>query len=283
MLHRRHTMFLRHSQHHGVPLGMLLLGILYVCSGCGYVKNVRDDFNDCFIAGVGITPPVIKTADGSRAMGPIPCSAGVYIEATNFCHLGALKKCSGDAVWERRGHGLVADQRTKLGLGPWHSIKIRQDPARATCYLRTGNYLDEWREHMRNLRDPIWESPAKTLIYNEAVYAERLAAKAAVGEPTSAVSARDRDWWRATSSEDDPGALAEDAEPQRLPYMYRGWQHWQFFALELALPELLFTKTGYNVRFGFDPSEVFDLIAGIFAFDPYDDRAFEMWTGSGCR
>ena len=212
----------------------LVACVLGGSSGCGYLKNLRDDAADCFMFGAGVVVPVVPTEEGTRAIGFLPPSIGAYVEITEFCHLGALYKYSGDLEWDRRGMGVVVDQRGKVGLGPFHYVQINQQPVWVNAYKCEGNQMDGWREHMRGLTDPVSARPAKELIFDS-----------------------------------DLGQ----------PFLYRGWQDWETISVEIAVPEPFILHSGFNVRAGFDPSQVLDLLLGVFTIDMYDDSAFELSGG----
>ena len=160
---------------HGNGRGWLLCTLLLLLApqGCGYVKNVRNDLMDCFIIGAGAITPVVSTEDGPKGVGYIPPSIGVYIEATDLLHFGALYKASADIEMDRRATGIVVDRREKYGFGPIHYTNIEQEPIIANDYKRRGNDLDGWRKHMRRLRDPIFERPGKQLIYDKRVHDDK--------------------------------------------------------------------------------------------------------------
>lgn len=212
-------------------LATILVGCLLIgASGCGYFKNLRDDSMDCFVLGGGVVPAVVPDGQGgTRAIGALPPSIGLYVEATNFMHLGGMYKISGDAEMDRRGLFAGIDHRMKAGLGPWHYIVEKQYPASANLYKLPDNEMDGWRQHMQDLKDPIFNAPAKKLIYDTS---------------------------------------------QEQPYMYRGWQDWEMFQVEIAIPEPFILHSGINVRLGVDPSQFFDLFLGVFGVDFYDDNAY---------
>jgi len=213
---------------------ILLGGLILGASGCGYLKNVRDDFMDCFMLGVGGVVPVVPAGEESRAVGFLPPSLGVYVEATEFMHLGAILKASGDLEWDRRGLAALVDTRTKVGLGPLHYVAVRQytSPSLANAYKVEGNQMDGWRNHMRRLTDPVFRRPAKELIFN-------------------------------TSG--------------GLPFLHRGWQDWEVFSVEVAVPEPFILHSGFNIRAGADPSQMFDFVLGLLCIDLYDDNAYTFW------
>src|SRR5262245_56192830 len=84
-----------------------LLALAIATQGCGYAKNLRNDLMDCFILGAGVVTPVMPGDPNPQATGSIPPSFGIYIEATELLHLGALYKASGDIEMDRRATGVV--------------------------------------------------------------------------------------------------------------------------------------------------------------------------------
>ena len=103
----------------------LLTGLIFGVTGCGYFKNLRDDTMDGFIAGAGVVTPVAKgKEDTTTAVGLLPPSLGLYLQATDFVHLGALYKISGDVELDRRGTWAGVDYRAKAGIGPFHYISF---------------------------------------------------------------------------------------------------------------------------------------------------------------
>ena len=215
-----------------IALMAAIVVLSFLSAGCGYVKNVRDDMMDIGTASVGFTPPVIPGDDGGEAVGPITPTIGVYAEATEFFHLGALGKGSGDLEWDRRGAGVVADSRVKLGFGPFHWGRINQKPIWVNDYKEEGNELDGWREHMREMEDPLFDAPAKELVFREEFNDTR--------------------------------------------FMHKGWQDWETFSLEVAIPEPFITHCGFYTRLGVDPSQIFDAALSIVCLDLYDDAAYNF-------
>lgn len=203
-------------------------------AGCGYLKNVRDDIMDIGTLSVGVVTPTMPTDAGAKAVGPLPPAIGLYGQATDFFHLGALWKFTGDLEWDRRGLAATADARTKYGFGPWHWEQINQKPLWANDYKTEDNEMDGWRAHMRSgdMRDPVFNTSAKELIY------------------------REKYGW--------------------LPYLSKGWQDWETVSVEVAIPELLLTHTGFYFRAGVDPSQVFDAVLSVFCLDLYHDAAYNF-------
>jgi hypothetical protein len=243
----------------------VLAGLLFSASGCGYVKNVRDDVLDLGTLAVGIVPPVAPGEDGPQAVGPIPPAFGVYLEATEFMHLGYLFKATGDLSWDRRGLGIMVDARRKMGIGPWHSVAIMQQPIIANEYKTPGSGLEGWRAHMDSLRDPIWGRPGKVLIYGRTI--------------SDDLSDTDR-----MTYEDYVRQMEGDEESTffgipELPWLHRGWQDWEMVSLEVAVPCPCLLHTGFYFRAGFDCSQVFDLALGLVGLDLYSDAAYEFWSG----
>lgn len=214
-----------------------LAGLVLMSTGCGYAKNVRDDFMDIGTFAVGVTPPVLPVEAEQVALGFLPPCVGVYGEFTNFLHLGALLKASADCTWDRRGCGIIFDRRVKYGIGPWHRAYIDEIPINANDYKIEDSELSYWREHMLNLRDPIFGASAKRMIFQ---------------------------------TEEVDG----EAVPQ--PWMARGWQDWETISVEIAIPEPFITHSGLYVRAGIDPSQIFDFLLGLLTIDLYGDRAYNL-------
>ena len=218
---------------------------LTLSSGCGYFKNVRDDFMDIGTFAVGYVPPVICKDARAEGKGFLPPALGIYAQATDFCHLGLLGKSTGDCEWDRRGWGTVHDARRKFGLGPFHHVWIRQKPKCMNVYKIPYNEMDGWRDHMDRLTDPFFRSPAKTMIF----------------EPDTV------NWWW-------PWCLTATCHYESLPWLPLGWQDWECIMLEIALPEPFFFHSGFYLRVGFDPSQVFDFTLCLVGLDLYQDAAF---------
>jgi hypothetical protein len=232
-------------------LQILAIAPVFASASCGYLRNVRDDFLDIGTLAVGAVPPVMpfsgKDGDGAKSVGFIPPAIGVYVEATDFWHFGALYKNTVDAEWDRRGLGVVADERTKLGFGPCHSVQIDQKPIYTNDYKSSGNELDGWREHMIALKDPIFDRSAKQMMFDGTTFARPM-------QPNSPKGSQ--------------------------PGLHRGWQDWETFSLELGISEPFFFHTGLYFRIGFDPSQVFDFVLCLIGIDLYQDNAYFYSTGA---
>ena len=143
------------------------LVILFFTSGCGYVKNVRDDFLDIGTFAVGGAVPSSPPEEESKTAGFI-LPIGIYAQATDIFHVGALMKNTYDLEWDRRGLAIARDDRAKFSFGPGHFVRINQAPVAANAYKKEGNELDGWRDYMRQWQGPITEAPAKELIFRQA-------------------------------------------------------------------------------------------------------------------
>lgn len=233
------------TQSVGRWLVLVLVTVVAVSSlGCGYLKNLRDDALDVGTLAVGVVPPVVPTEEGTKGVGFFPPAIGAYAQVTDLFHLGALYKITGDAEWDRRGYGLTIDERRKIGLGPIHDVYIKQWPYLVNSYKLPESEMSGWRSHMDELKDPLFGSSAKTLIY----------------EPEK---------W------DIYGSLYQNTW-QSLPWLANGWQDWEMISLEVAIPEPFILHTGFYFRAGIDPSQVFDLVLGVFTLDLYDDAAYNL-------
>ncbi|MBT3380867.1 MAG: hypothetical protein HN742_02350 [Lentisphaerae bacterium] len=210
----------------------------------GYLKNVRDDLMDCGTLALGGVPPVTRLKDRAATTGLLPPCAGAYLQLTDIGHLGALRKKTLDAEWDRRGAGIMLDHRTKLGLGPFHHVAIRQIPVKANEYKQPSGLMEGWQEHMDSLVDPRIGVGAKTLVY----------------EPRKA-----RFWlWKRKLS----------VACETLPFMPNGWQNWSQASLEVGAADPLFTHAGVYARVGFDLAEIADLAFSILGMDLFGDAAY---------
>jgi hypothetical protein len=209
----------------------LLATVVTAGSGCGYFKNVRDDFMDIGGLAIGVTTPVLEEGNDATVLGFLPPCLGVYAQATDFLHLGALYKVSADVVWDRRGAGIIVDERAKFGVGPYHWVTIRELPIVANGYKKEDSGLGAWREAMASRKDPVFGAPAKIVKYST------------------------KDWQ---------------------PYLWQGWQDWETFSLEVAVPEPFLTHCGLYLRASVDPSQVLDAVLSLFFLDLYGDRAFTI-------
>ncbi|NLW50008.1 MAG: hypothetical protein GXY85_04080 [Candidatus Brocadiaceae bacterium] len=226
-------------------VGMLaLVGLVFSTTGCGYLKNLRDDALDIGMWSHGIVPPVVPTADGPKAVGFVPPAIGVYMQATDLFHLGALYKFTGDLEWDRRSLGVVFDKRAKFGLGPFHYVSIEQCPVCTTGHKDPESDLEGWRQHMLDLKDPLFHSPAKVMIF----------------EPRPEY--------------DDEYYIAGVSDPRPSRYLAHGWQDWGLISFEIAFPEPFLLHSGFYGRIGVDPSQILDFMLGFVGVDLYSDAAY---------
>ena len=117
-----------------------LAGVSIAATGCRYMTNRYYDFRDTFALGVG------WTAQNSFT-GIWPPSLGVYVEATDFLHLGAITHNGWTAEVDMRGSGVYMENRTRLGLLCWQAYHDEQDYTDAFYknYFKTpGNKWEAW-------------------------------------------------------------------------------------------------------------------------------------------
>ncbi len=143
-----------------------MLAIFLAASGCGYVKNVRDDFLDMGTFAVGGAVPSAAPEKDTEKTGTI-LPIGVYVQATDIFHVGALQKSSTDLSWDRRGLSITRDSRAKYSFGPGHFVRIDQEPVLANDYKTEDNALDGWRDMMRQWKGPFVGAPARELIFRQ--------------------------------------------------------------------------------------------------------------------
>lgn len=228
---------------------VVLAGLLVMAVGCGHLKNVRDDLLDTHTVAVGYVPPVVPDEQEPQAVGFLPPALGAYLQLTEFMHVGALFKVTGDLEWDRRGLGVTIDKRRKLGLGPIHDVLIEQTPIWVNAYKDPDSNLEGWRRHMENLKDPVFGAPAKVLIF----------------EPESTT-------WGGR------GGQGYSWTWKSLPWLYKGWQDWEMLSLEVAIPEPFILHSGFYFRLGCDPSQFVDLLLSTVGWDLYSDAAYK-WNG----
>ncbi|MGM0453900.1 MAG: hypothetical protein ACQERN_12110 [Thermodesulfobacteriota bacterium] len=150
-----------------MPLVVLVVcGFILSTAGCGYMKNVRDDFLDIGTFAVGGAVPSTPPAEDAEAAGHI-LPIGIYAQATDIFHLGAIQKSTWDLEWDRRGLSVTEDVRAKYSFGPGHFVRIDQAPVAANVYKMEGNDVDGWRDYMRQWEGPISGAPAKELIFRQ--------------------------------------------------------------------------------------------------------------------
>lgn len=233
----------------GVVRGSFVLVVLAAMmagsAGCGYLKNVRDDFLDIGTLAVGVVPPVAPTSSGPKAVGFIPPAFGAYVQVTDLFHLGAIYSATGDLVWDRRGYGVMVDVRRKIGIGPIHDIYIKQTPVLTNAYKRPDSDMAGWQTHMNRLRDPVFGASAKTMIFKP-------------------------ETWNLDSYG------AQGTKWESLPWLSHGWQDWEMISVEVAVPEPFILHSGFYARVGIDPSQIFDFALGLVGVDLYGDAAYNF-------
>lgn len=198
---------------------LVLIGVLLNTTGCRYMTNRYYDFRDTWALGVGIS------TENSSA-GILPPALGVYVEATDFLHLGAIRHYGPVAEVDLRGSGVYYEELDRLGLGPWQAIHLDQDYLHSDTknYFKTPNTL--WENRMKNALNSWQGVPAKDLTYTH--WAEPLTAQY--------------------------GYFLR----------HRGYQYWEYMGAEAAICDPLFTHFGIYLRAGFDISECSDFLLGWF-------------------
>jgi hypothetical protein len=232
-------------------LVLTLAVIAFAATGCGYVKNLRDDFLDLGTFAVGYVPAVVPGEEGEPiAVGVIPPAFGLYFQFTEFLQFGALYKITGDLAWDRRGVGALVDKRAKIGFGPFHYVNIEQKGLCTNDYKILDGELAGWHQHMDDLRDPVFNTPAKIMVFDP------------LPEPTALDEIR-----------------GYRTEGRRRYYLTKGWQDWETTQLELAVPLPCLLHSGFYLRAGFDCSQLLDFALGLVCIDFYSDAAYKIFSG----
>ena len=139
-------------------LMLLLLGVLLNTMGCRYLTNRYYDFRDTLDMGVGVSTENSTT-------GIVPPALGLYFEATDFLHLGAISHYGPVAEVDLRGSGVYHENRQRLGFGPWQALHLDQDYSVDTKnYFKTPN--TRWANWMKSVNQSLCHTPAKDLIYS---------------------------------------------------------------------------------------------------------------------
>lgn len=143
-----------------IRLLVLVLAVVVTAmstTGCRYATNRYYDFRDTLNLGAGVTAETEKSPSW-----PWPPSLGVYAEATEFIHLGAITHNGLSAELENRGSGAGMERRTRIGIGPWHASTIDQD-------YSTSNYFKKlrttWQDRMNSRK--IRGQAAKDLVHRD--------------------------------------------------------------------------------------------------------------------
>lgn len=198
----------------------LLLGVLTLSGGCRYFTNRYYDARDIISIGAGVTAQ-------NPITGPVPPSLGLYFEATDWLHLGAIHFNGYTAECDLRGTFVGPERETRYGLLWWQMIQKNQSYADA-CYVN--KFKDEdfaWCHRMESLGLRFGGHPAKRLHY------ERYRTNLIYGSTL----------------------------------LHRGWHYWEYAGFEAAISEPLFTHAGIMLRAGFDFSEIPDFLLGWAGLD----------------
>jgi hypothetical protein len=239
----------------------IALSILPVATtGCTYLQNRRDDLTDIFVLGVG----------GTVGGGPVPSALGLYLEATEFLHLGGMAFEGYTAGIDRRGYGVAAVRETKLGLGPYHFWRIDESHVLANRYKSGAMAYWEsrmgWRPERKQGPGPL--GPAYPLSPSPMI---------GVGEQYGLfhkANGSRGDWGESAHGQDRsiPAKRMRflDSELGAFP---RGWQDWGFLGVDIAIGEPFVLHVGVRARAGMDISQITDFILGILTIDIYGDDA----------
>jgi chemotaxis protein MotB len=189
------------------------------------MTNRYYDFRDTFDLGAGFSTE-------NSCSGMLPPALGVYLEATDFAHLGAITHYGYIAETDMRGSGVYYEERCRMGFGPWQALHLDQDYANAAYknYFKTPN--TRWERWMKSSLNSFCDAPAKELVYTH---------------------------W------------AKEMQ-YRCFMLHRGYQYWEYMGAEAAICDPFLTHFGFYLRAGFDVSEVSDFLLGWTTYDfKHDD------------
>src|SRR5688572_1122457 len=242
-----------------------LVALQLAATGCSYLRNRRDDLADIFIIGAG----------GTVAGGPVPASLGLYLEATEFLHLGAMGFSGYMAGIDRRGSAVAeVNREVKVGLGPYHAWHIDESYGPANSYK--SGAMAYWESRMG------WEPEQQRV----AVLGPPLSISALppmrrdeeLGAFHQAKGPRGGGDWGESAHGADHSIPAKrmrfhDATLGAFP---RGWQDWGFLGVDVAIGEPFVLHAGVRVRAGMDISQITDFVLGILTLDIYRDDASDF-------
>lgn len=164
--------------------------------------------------------------------GIVPPSLGLYIEATDWLQLGAITHNGYTAETDLRGTYVGPEKMTRFGFLWWHMIQKNQDYRYATYMNPFKNKNFPWCQRMESVGMRYKKRPSKRLHYEN---------------------------W-ALTRQYGTGML------------HRGYQYWEYAGVDAAICDPFFTHFGVRLYFGFDISEVSDLLLGFFTVDyKHDD------------
>ncbi len=201
-------------------MAVALIAMVVAASGCRYTTNRYYDFRDIWAVGAGITGE-------NPVTGIVPPSLGLYLELTEFLHLGALTHNGMTAEMDLRGTFVGPESTTRFGFLWWQSLQKYQDYNNAVYMNAFKDELFPWSQRMASIEMSWLGRPAKRLHY----------------QPWGMHMQR--------------GSFLA----------HRGYQYWAYSGAQLALSDPILTHMGFMLRFGFDLSEVSDFLLGVVCVD----------------
>lgn len=206
---------------------LLVLLVTSALPGCNYLRGRLDDFNDIYTLGIGGT--IIRDS-------PYPSGLGVYVEATEMMHVGAMFYRGYMLELDRRGAAVTrVEEDLRWGLGPFKEWRLKEHYEPADAY-KAGD-VRRWQQRMdlkeyhpllvgwereRGLEGPV---PAKRMRFDDIV----------------------------------------------VSHYPRGWQDWGYVGVDVAISEPFVLHAGIRVKAGIDLSQILDFLIGIFGADLYED------------
>jgi hypothetical protein len=203
----------------------LLVGLLWSTTGCRYFTNRYYDFRDTIAIGAGVNTE-------NSVTGVMPPSLGVYLEATDLFHLGAMKFNGYTAETDMRGTFVGPEASSRFGFLWWQSLRINQDYENAFYKNAFKNEDFPWCHRMESIGNREYGQPAKRLHY---------------------------EYWATMPN-------------RGTWLLHRGWQYWEYVGAQVGVADPFVTHVGLMLRLGFDLSEVSDFALGWLGLDfKHDD------------
>ena len=136
----------------------LLSIVVLTATGCRYGVNRYYDFRDTFAIGIGLT-------NENPVTGILPPSLGLYVEVTDFLHLGAITHNGYTAELDLRGTFVGPEYRTRAGFLGWQLLQINQDYENGS-YNAFKSPDFPWSQRMADWGSISKGHPAKRLNYD---------------------------------------------------------------------------------------------------------------------
>lgn len=215
---------------------MMLMGLaasVLATTGCRYMANRYYDFRDVFQVGAGVTAE-------NPVTGPLPPALGLYVNVTEYLHLGAIHFNGVVAEADMRGTFVGPQSTTQFGFLWWQQYQNYEDYKNASVMNSFKDAEFPWCSRLESVPLMYRGRPAKSLHY---------------------------EFW----------SMAAQRGCFLVP---RGYQYWGATGVQLAICEPFLTHAGIMLKLGIDPSEFSDFVLGLACIDAlkHDDMTRDEYA-----